>query len=75
MAQQILIIGLGRFGMSLAATLSERGVEVLAADRRSTLVEEAATFVTEAVIIYVAIDDNGKPRQLPERGPDFGQYW
>lgn len=31
--------------------------------------------VTEAVIIYVAIDDNGKPRQLPERGPDFGQYW
>ncbi|MBS1221721.1 MAG: acyl-CoA hydrolase [Proteobacteria bacterium] len=31
--------------------------------------------VTEAVIIYVAIDDHGKPRQLPERGPDFGRYW
>lgn len=31
--------------------------------------------VTEAVIVYVAIDDQGKPRKLPERGPDFGRYW
>ena len=31
--------------------------------------------VTEAVIVYVAIDDHGKPRKLPERGPDFGRYW
>ncbi len=51
MAQQILIIGLGQFGMSLANTLSEKGVEVLAADRRRALVEEAAAFVTEAVTI------------------------
>ena len=31
--------------------------------------------VTEAVIVYVAIDDRGAPRQLPERGADFGRYW
>ena len=31
--------------------------------------------VTEAVIVYVAIDDQGQPRRLPERGPDFGGYW
>lgn len=31
--------------------------------------------VTEAVIVYVAIDDSGKPRQLPERRADFGRYW
>ncbi|MDS4031727.1 MAG: acyl-CoA thioesterase [Candidatus Contendobacter sp.] len=31
--------------------------------------------VTEAVIVYVAIDDRGSPRKLPERGPDFSQYW
>ncbi len=31
--------------------------------------------VTEAVIVYVAIDNNGNPRKLPERGADFGQYW
>ena len=31
--------------------------------------------VTEAVIVYVAIDERGSPRQLPKRGPDFGRYW
>lgn len=31
--------------------------------------------VTEAVIVYVAIDDEGRPCKLPERGPDIGQYW
>ncbi|HCK82722.1 MAG TPA: acyl-CoA thioesterase [Candidatus Competibacter sp.] len=31
--------------------------------------------VTEAVIVYVAVDSEGLPRALPERGPDFGQYW
>jgi trk system potassium uptake protein TrkA len=51
MSQQILIIGLGQFGMSLARTLSEKGAEVLAVDKRKNLVEEAATFVTEAIVI------------------------
>ena len=32
MSQQILIIGLGQFGMSLARSLSEKGAEVLAVD-------------------------------------------
>jgi trk system potassium uptake protein len=51
MAQQVLIIGLGQFGMALARTLSEKGVEVLAADINKELVEEAAEFVTEAMVI------------------------
>jgi trk system potassium uptake protein TrkA len=51
MPEQILIIGLGQFGMSLARTLSEKGAEVLAVDVNSALVEEAATFVAEAVLI------------------------
>lgn len=66
MAQQILIIGLGQFGMSLAATLSERGVEVLAADRRRTLVEEASAFVTEAVAID-ATDETELARLEPRQ--------
>ncbi|GAB6095235.1 TrkA family potassium uptake protein [Desulfatiferula olefinivorans] len=49
MPQQILIIGLGQFGMALARTLSEKGVEVLAVDPLKHLVEEAAVFVTEAL--------------------------
>ncbi|NCC50922.1 MAG: TrkA family potassium uptake protein [Spartobacteria bacterium] len=51
MSQQILIIGLGQFGMTLARTLTEKGAEVLAVDVKKTLVEEAATFATEAVVI------------------------
>lgn len=51
MSKQILIIGLGQFGMSLARTLAEKGAEVLAADTRKYLVEEAAGFVAEAVIL------------------------
>jgi len=51
MSQQILIIGLGHFGMSLARTLSEKGAEVLGVDVQKHLVEEAARFVTEAVLM------------------------
>ncbi|PKL50579.1 MAG: TrkA family potassium uptake protein [Candidatus Riflebacteria bacterium HGW-Riflebacteria-2] len=51
MAQQILIIGLGQFGMSLAATLTSKGAEVIAADIRKNLVEEASGFVTEALVL------------------------
>ena len=34
-----------------------------------------STAVTEAVIVYVAVDESGVSRKLPERGPDFGHYW
>lgn len=51
MSQQIIIIGLGQFGMSLARTLSEKGAEVLGVDINKNLVTEAAAFVTEAVVI------------------------
>ena len=37
MAQQIVIIGLGQFGMSLARTFSEKGAEVLAIDSSNPL--------------------------------------
>ncbi len=66
MAQQILIIGLGQFGMSLARTLSEKGAEVLAVDVRKNLVEEAAAFVTEAVIANAA-DETELARLEPGR--------
>jgi len=51
MSQQILIIGLGQFGMSLARALSEKGAEVLAVDTHKNLVEEASIFVTEALVM------------------------
>lgn len=51
MAQQVLIIGLGQFGMSLARTLSEKGAEVLAIDPKKDLIEEASDFVVEAIVM------------------------
>lgn len=66
MTQQILIIGLGQFGMSLARTLSERGVEVLAVDPKKNLVEEASVFVTEALIMD-ATDETELARLHPEK--------
>lgn len=66
MAQQVLIIGLGQFGMSLARTLVEKGTEVLAVDRRKNLVDEASAFVTEVVTID-ATDETELARLQPAR--------
>lgn len=66
MPQQILIIGLGQFGMSLSRTLAEKGAEVLAVDFRENLVEEAASYVTEAVVID-ATDETELAKLEPEK--------
>lgn len=47
--RQVLVIGLGRFGSSIARTLCEDGVQVLAIDRRMDLVEEMRDHLTQAV--------------------------
>ncbi|MBU1006282.1 MAG: TrkA family potassium uptake protein [Candidatus Omnitrophica bacterium] len=47
--RQFAVIGLGRFGWSVAKTLSEKGHQVLAIDKDEELVQEASAFVTEAV--------------------------
>ena len=47
--RQFAVIGLGRFGFSVAKTLSEKGHQVLAVDRDEELVQEVSEFVTEAV--------------------------
>lgn len=45
-----LVIGLGRFGASLATQLCTLGAEVLAMDVRSDLVQQVANQVTHAVV-------------------------
>ena len=66
MIQQILIIGLGQFGMSLARTLSQKGAEVLAVDLQKNLVQEASVFVTEALAMD-ATDEVELARLHPEK--------
>jgi trk system potassium uptake protein TrkA len=47
--RQFAVIGLGRFGWSVAKTLSEKGHQVLAIDHNEELVQSVSEFVTEAV--------------------------
>jgi trk system potassium uptake protein TrkA len=47
--KQFAVIGLGRFGWSVARNLSEKGFQVLAIDKDENLVQEISEFVTEAV--------------------------
>ncbi len=64
MNKQIMIIGLGQFGMALARTLAERGVEVLAVDISQEKVDIASEFVTHAVALD-ATDENALAKLLP----------
>ena len=45
-----LVIGLGRFGAEMALQLSSLGCEVLAIDVRAELVQQVASYVTQAVV-------------------------
>ena len=56
MKEQILVIGLGQFGMSLVKTLNEKGFQVIAVDIDQKLVNEAANFATDAICLN-AIDE------------------
>lgn len=48
-SKQFLVLGLGRFGTSLAKTLCELGQEVLAVDADEELVNDIAPYVTQAL--------------------------
>ena len=47
--KQYLVLGIGRFGSSLAKNLCKLGHEVLAVDRDENLVDDIAPYVTQAV--------------------------
>ena len=64
MDKQIMIIGPGQFGMSLARTLAERGAEVLAVDISQEKVDAASEFVSRAVAID-ATDENALAGLMP----------
>ena len=48
--RQIVVVGLGRFGLSHARELASRGHEVLGIDKSAALVQEAAGALTHAVV-------------------------
>lgn len=56
-AKQFLVLGLGRFGTSVARTLCELGQEVLAVDADAHLVEAIAPHVTQAIQLDATDED------------------
>ena len=65
MKEQILVIGLGQFGMSLVKTLNEKGFQVIAVDIDQKLVNEAANFATDAICLN-AIDEMSLAKLSPK---------
>ncbi len=49
--RQFAVIGLGRFGFSVAKTLSEKGKEVIGIDNREQIVQEMSEVVSQAVCV------------------------
>lgn len=49
--KQFAVLGLGRFGFTVATKLSEEGFDVLACDKNPTLVKQIEPYVTDAVIV------------------------
>lgn len=66
MQKQVIVIGLGQFGMALARALAARKVEVLAVDRNPERVRAVAPFVAEA-LRFDATDSEALARTSPER--------
>lgn len=66
MKRQAIVVGLGQFGMALARSLAEKGVEVLAVDRREARVQTASDFCAEAVA-FDATDERALAGISPDR--------
>lgn len=61
-----MVIGLGQFGMALAKSLAQRGVDVLAVDSKPELVNLASHFASEAAC-FNAMDEEALGRAVPNR--------
>lgn len=66
MENQALVIGLGQFGMAVAQALSEKGIEVIALDRKKQLVDTATAFAAESLVMD-ATDEHALARLEPGR--------
>lgn len=69
-AQQFVVIGLGRFGSSIALELMKMGYEVLGIDHQEERVEEMSEHLTHAVTADAT--DEGIMRSLGVRNFDCG---
>ncbi len=66
MSKQVLVIGLGQFGRSLARALVQQGAEVIGVDCEEARVQEMAAHVTETMC-FDAMDENALSAIAPGR--------
>lgn len=70
MKKECVIVGLGKYGMSIAKKLSEANIEVLALDNDMKAVERVSHYVTKAICIDVTSEETWQ--RLPIKGFDIG---
>ena len=70
MKKQCVIVGLGKYGTSIAKKLSDEGVEVLAIDNNIKVVEKVSSYVTKAIKIDVTSSEAWD--SLPIKDFDIG---
>lgn len=66
MKKQVIVVGLGQFGLGLVRSLSQSGVEIIAVDSSEKQVELASPWVSQAVC-FDATDEDALSRLHPER--------
>ena len=70
MRKQCIIVGLGKYGKTIAKKLANSKVEVLAVDSDMHTLEEVSPYVTKAMCIDVTSED--ARNQLPIKDFDIG---
>ncbi len=70
MKKQCVIVGLGKFGKSIAKKLSDSKIEVLALDSDIKTIEKISPYVTKAVCMDVTSEESWN--QLPIKDIDVG---
>lgn len=70
MSKECVIVGLGKYGISIAKKLSDSNIEVLAIDNDMKAVEKVSSFVTKAICLDVTSAEAWE--QINLKSFDFG---
>ena len=70
MKKQCVIVGLGRYGVTIARKLSDAGIEILAIDNNMEAIDKISSHVTKAICIDVTSPEIWE--QVPLKNFDIG---
>lgn len=70
MKKQCIIVGLGKYGKTIAKKLEDSKVEVIAVDSDMNIIEQVSPYVTKAICIDVTSEEAWN--QIPLKDVDIG---